>query len=81
MTKSVDLIVREVVAAHCGLEVGEVNPDDTLDDLGVDSLGLMELAFEIEQRVGFTVGPADLDEVLTVRQVAYCVRSLAEEGR
>ena len=52
-------------AAH----VASVSPDQTLGDLGLDSLGLVELAEALEEKTGRPVGDADLRLAMTVAQV------------
>ncbi|MCL4145857.1 UNVERIFIED_CONTAM: hypothetical protein GTU68_062222 [Idotea baltica] len=37
------------------LDVAEVKPESTLSDLGVDSLGLVEIVFAIEETFNITV--------------------------
>ncbi|WP_071673269.1 acyl carrier protein [Nioella nitratireducens] len=41
--------VREIIAEQAVLDVEDVKPDATLDDLGIDSLGLVESIFAIEE--------------------------------
>ena len=47
--------VRTIVAEQAMLEVAEVKPESTLSDLGVDSLGLVEIVFAIEEKFDITV--------------------------
>lgn len=47
--------VRTIVAEQAMLDVAEVKPDSTLSDLGVDSLGLVEIVFAIEEEFDITV--------------------------
>lgn len=55
--------MREVVD-----EVPEsVGPDDTIADLGVDSLSLVEIVMIIEERLDVATESDDFDEVTTVR--------------
>jgi len=42
-----------VLSQHAQRDVGELDPDTPLDELGLDSLERMELSSEIEQRSGF----------------------------
>ena len=41
--------VIEIVAEQAVLEPGDVAPDQTLAELGIDSLGLVEAIFAIEE--------------------------------
>ena len=47
--------VRSIIAEQAMLEVAEVKPESTLSDLGVDSLGLVEIVFAIEEGFDITV--------------------------
>ncbi|MEO0664760.1 MAG: phosphopantetheine-binding protein [Pseudomonadota bacterium] len=41
--------VKEIIAEQAMLEPGDVTDDSTLEDLGLDSLGLVECIFGIEE--------------------------------
>lgn len=45
--------IIEIIAEQAVLEPGDVTPDQTLEDLGIDSLGLVEAIFAIEE--GFDI--------------------------
>jgi acyl carrier protein len=67
--------VRTIVAEQAMLDVAEVKPDSTLSDLGVDSLGLVEIVFAIEEEFDITVpfnanDPAASDFDISSVQVA-----------
>ena len=49
MSKSVADTVRQIIAEQAVLDVEDVKPDQTLEDLGIDSLGLVESIFAIEE--------------------------------
>lgn len=49
MSKSVQDQVVAIIAEQAVLEVSEVDLNATLDDLGIDSLGLVEAVFAIEE--------------------------------
>ena len=49
MTDSVREKVIAIIAEQAVLEPGDVTPDATLADLGIDSLGLVESIFAIEE--------------------------------
>ena len=41
--------IREIIAEQAVLEVEDVTDESTLEDLGIDSLGLVESIFAIEE--------------------------------
>lgn len=49
MTKSVQEQVIDIIAEQALIEPSEVSLNSTLDDLGIDSLGLVEAVFAIEE--------------------------------
>ncbi|GAA5069278.1 phosphopantetheine-binding protein [Roseibacterium beibuensis] len=49
MTENVRDKVIKIIAEQAVLEVGDVKMDASLEDLGIDSLGLVESIFAIEE--------------------------------
>ena len=49
-----DRVIR-IIAEQASVDVAEVTPDKTLDELGIDSLGLMESLFAIEEAFDISV--------------------------
>ena len=49
MAESVRDRVIRIIAEQAVLEVSDVKPDSTLEELGIDSLGLVESIFAIEE--------------------------------
>ena len=47
--------VIAIIAEQAVLEIGDVQMESTLDDLGIDSLGLVESIFAIEEAFDITV--------------------------
>ena len=44
--------VRQFLARRFGIDESEVNPEATLDRLGIDSLAALELMFDLEDEFG-----------------------------
>ncbi|MBC7158097.1 MAG: acyl carrier protein [Rhodobacteraceae bacterium] len=55
MATSVQDKVIAIIAEQAVLEVGDVRPDSTLEELGIDSLGLVEAIFAIEEAFDISV--------------------------
>jgi acyl carrier protein len=74
--------VRAILAEHAMLEPEEVAPDATLQAIGMDSLGLMESIFAIEEAFDIQVpfnanAPGELEfDVSSVASIAEAVRRL-----
>ena len=47
--------VIDIIAEQAVLEPGDVTMDSTLDDLGIDSLGLVESIFAIEEEFDISI--------------------------
>lgn len=59
-TDSVESRLELLVSSYTGVPVDEMNPDATLCSLGLDSLASIELADEIEAKLGLTMDMGDL---------------------
>jgi acyl carrier protein len=49
------LIIRNLLNDRLGLEHDRILPESTLNELGVDSMMLLELLFELEDKSGMTL--------------------------
>jgi acyl carrier protein len=77
--------VRVIVAEQAMIDVEQVSPESTMDDLGLDSLGLVEIVFAIEEEFGVSV-PYNANEpnseefdISTVKAVEDGVMKLVTE--
>ncbi len=55
MSPSVEDRIRAILAEQAVLDLADVKSDSTLEDLGIDSLGLVESIFAIEEAFDITV--------------------------
>ena len=59
----IDLVVREAVSEALALDLDEVTGDATLtEDLGAESIDLLDVLFRIERSTGVKIHAADLAE-------------------
>ena len=72
--KSIELI-RNFLNARLDIEAAKVVPEALLADLGVDSLMMLELVFEFEDRLGIKL-PLDLKSPKTVGEMAALMDGL-----
>ena len=86
MSASVKDQVIVIVAEQAVLEVGDISMEASLEDLGIDSLGLVESIFAIEEAFDITVpfnanepdqGDFDISSVKTI--VAAVEKLIAEQ--
>lgn len=61
--------VRELLAETLHRDVGEIGLDDRLEDLGVASIDLITLVFELEDAFGRTLADEDIAGLTTVGSV------------
>ncbi|ODN31208.1 acyl carrier protein [Fervidobacterium thailandense] len=62
--------VRQIIAEQLGLDVSEVTPEKSLtEDLGADSLDLVDLVMAFEDEFGVKIGDQDLSKIKTVADV------------
>ncbi len=55
MSSDTELKVREIIAEQAVLDVDEVKPESTPEELGLDSLSMVEIVFAIEEAFDITV--------------------------
>jgi acyl carrier protein len=68
--------VRRIIARYLDVPVESVTEDSALEALGLDSLGALELVYEIEEEFKISVPDDRLAEFTTVRVVVDGVEAL-----
>ena len=59
--------VTNIVIKQLGVDEGEVEPKRSfVDDLGADSLDIVELVMAMEEEFGFEISDSDAEKILTV---------------
>lgn len=87
MTDVVADKVLEIIAEQAVLDKGDVALDQTLEDLGIDSLGLVESIFAIEEAFDIQVpfnanDPGDSDfDISSVASIIKAVEGLVADQR
>lgn len=71
---SLDTKVKEIIASQLSLRVEEVKADSSfIDDLGADSLDIVELIMEMEEEFDIEIPDEDVESLKTVQDVIdYC---------
>lgn len=80
MTTSLDSI-RALLARDHEISPERLTTEVTLDDLGIDSLGMMELLWNLEDELGITLPTDRLPELHTLGEVAAHIDGLVIEQR
>jgi acyl carrier protein len=87
MSDAVKDRVIAIIAEQAVLDVGDVRMDATLDDLGIDSLGLVESIFAIEEAFDISVPfnanePEQSDfDISSVAAIVAAVKKLVAEQK
>ena len=68
--------LRSLAAAQFGGDADAIDVDVTVDQLGIDSLGLLEFLFELEDHFGVSIPPHSMPDIPTLREVAANVDAL-----
>jgi acyl carrier protein len=74
-------VLREILCEELGFDEGEITPDtDIYDDLGLDSLDIVQLVFECEERFGVEIKPTKRNKsVRTISEAAAMIDGLTED--
>ncbi len=80
MGDNLETRIRTIVAEQLGVDVGELAPDASiLDDLGADSLDVVEMVMSLEEEFDIEVPDEDVEEMRTISDVErYVVRVVAQ---
>lgn len=76
MSNDIELKVKSAVAEQLGMNVEEISNDASfMEDLGADSLDLVELVMSFENDFGITIPDEDSAELTTVQKAIDYVSS------
>ena len=66
--------IKELLAEQLGMDVKEIHDDSNiLEDLGADSLDIIEMLMTLEDEYGVTIPDDQIGQVKTVKQVAELI--------
>lgn len=80
MGDSLETRIRTIVAEQLGVDMAELSADASiLDDLGADSLDVVEMVMSLEEEFDIEVPDEDVEEMRTISDVErYIVRAVAQ---
>ena len=73
--------IKKIIVDLLGVEAAKVTPDASFrEDLGADSLDLVELIMEFEEQFGATISDEDAQQIKTVGQAVDYVEKRMTTG-
>lgn len=71
--------IIEIIAEQLGMDIAEVSQESTyVEDLGADSLDIVELIMAIEEEFEVEISDEDAEKLLTVEQTTEYVTGKVE---
>lgn len=68
--------VKKTLAEHLGVDAGTIKKDSKIvDDLGADSLDLVELTMDLEEKFGLKIPDEDVGKLVDVNSIVDYVIS------
>ncbi len=78
---SVETRVKEIIVEQLGVNENEVTPEAKfVDDLGADSLDLVELVMALEEEYNIEISDEDAEKILTVGDAMEYIKSHVAQG-
>jgi len=72
--------VKEIIVEQLGVNENEVTPEAKfVDDLGADSLDLVELVMALEEEYNIEISDEDAEKILTVGDVIEYIQAHASQ--
>lgn len=72
---SVEERVKQIIADELGVDESEVTPNARfIDDLGADSLDVVELVMKLEEEFGIDIPDEDAEKIVSVREAIEYIK-------
>ncbi len=76
MANNIEEKVKEIIAEQLGIEVEQIKPESKfVDDLGADSLDVVELIMAFEEAFDIEIPDEDAEKIQTVKDVIDYIQS------
>jgi acyl carrier protein len=81
MGDSLEMKIRTIVAEQLGVTLDEISPDaNILDDLGADSLDVVEMVMSLEEAFDIEVPDEEVEEMRTIADIERYITKAASEA-
>ncbi len=78
--KEIEAKIKEIIVEQLNVDESEVTPDASfIDDLGADSLDIVELVMAIEEAFDIEIPDEDAEKIRTVKDAIEYVKNKLEE--
>ena len=78
---SIDKKIKQIIAEQLGLNEDEISDSASLlDDLGADSLDIVELVMAMEEEFEMEIPDEDAEKIVTVKDVLDYVKRRSQES-
>ena len=74
-------LVKEILANHQSIDLEECTPSDTLKSKGIDSLDLVCLAMDVEDKLGIEIPEIPFTSLITFKDLIDFVEKLTDEEK
>jgi acyl carrier protein len=70
-----EMKIKSVIAERAGKSVSDIRDDASfIEDLGLDSLDLVDMIMKLEEEFGISIPDEDLDKIRTVKDAINYIR-------
>ncbi len=78
--KEIEAKIKEIIVEQLNIDESEVTPEASfIDDLGADSLDIVELVMAIEEAFDIEIPDEDAEKIRTVKDAIEYVKKKVEE--
>jgi acyl carrier protein len=79
---SIEEKVKQLIVEQLGVDESEVTPDaHFVDDLGADSLDIVELVMTFEEAFEIEIPDEDAEKIQTVKDATEYIKAHAKDGK
>jgi acyl carrier protein len=68
--------IQSIIAEKLHVDVATINPQATLQDLGADSLDMVDIVMKVEEEFGIEINDEDAEKLHTVQDFINYVHDL-----